>query len=340
MDRLVYTEEELLAGDEYASLQEEAGYRLHGGFGPDGAYISPRTKYRWPAVRAWQAEVERRGWPLLDATTELLKRENYPNFEQQRLLLTHGLGRTLWNSLTITGIVEGRGRMLAEYEPPDLQEIVEEDLEATAAGHLGKGLLKAHGWDEGGIEGIGAHDTMWFAARDMVFGKDAYPLPEPPESLSRPETGRLMPQVPGGYEQLLLMLMNVLLIEIRAEAGFQFNLRLMRSQEVFTERREEAARAAVLVERIRQDERIHVGYLRVVLSELREMTFHGVDGASVKGAIFMDPIWEGLKVYHGKTIFEQRRERIRDGIVAALRDLPGGDALVTEFDQLERPEAA
>ena len=46
----------------------------------------------------------------------------------------------------------------------------------SACGHLNLGLLYAHGMDEGGDpehpEAGGAHDAMWFAARDLVFGKD------------------------------------------------------------------------------------------------------------------------------------------------------------------------
>ena len=47
-------------------------------------------------------------------------------------------------------------------------------------------------------------------------------LPAIPESLARPELGRLMPLLPLEHEQTILMLMNVLMIEIRAEAFFSF----------------------------------------------------------------------------------------------------------------------
>ena len=82
MSQLVFTEAELCAEHDYARPQIEAGYRLHGGFDADGSYVSPRTLVRWPAVRAWQAELQRRGWPLNDATTKLLQRGNYPSFAQ------------------------------------------------------------------------------------------------------------------------------------------------------------------------------------------------------------------------------------------------------------------
>jgi len=342
MTKLVYSESELLAEHPYARPQVEAGYRLHGGFDAAGGYISPRTLNRWPAVRAWQAALTARGFPLIDATTRLLQRGTYPNFDQQKLLLDLGLGQTLWNSLTVTGIVEARGRGLADFTPPDFRFIVEEDISATATGHLGKGLLRAHGFDEGGSpeRGEGGHDVMWFAVRDLLFGKGAYPLPQPPESLGRPELGRLMPQIPPGYEQLVLMLMNVLMIEIRAEAFFSFCLRVMRAPELFAGRREEASHAAELVERIRRDEAIHVAYLQTVVSELRSFTFRAENGERLPGKAFIDPIWNGMVNWHSVTTLEHGRAQAREAIAARLLALPDGAARLAAFDALERKEAA
>src|SRR5260370_26502997 len=87
MTQLAYSEAELLAEHAYARPQSEAGYRIHGGFDAARGYISPRTLKRCPAVRAWQAALARRGWPLVDASTPLLQRGNYPNFAHQRPLL-------------------------------------------------------------------------------------------------------------------------------------------------------------------------------------------------------------------------------------------------------------
>lgn len=342
MSKLVYSEAELLAEHPYARPQIEAGYRLHGGFDPAGRYISPRTLKRWPAVRAWQETLERRGFPLIDASTRLLRRGNYPSFEQQKLLLDLGLGRTLWNALTITGFVEARGRRLAEFQAPDFQAVVEEDIAGTATGHLGKGLLKAHGLDEGGSaeKGEGGHDTMWFAVRDLLFGKDAYPLPVVPESLARPELGRLMPQIPPPHEQTILMLMNVLMIEIRAEAFFSFCMRLMRAGELFGDRRAAAEQAAVLVERIRQDEAIHVAYLQTAVSELRSFAFRAENGARVPGKAFIDPIWNGMVHWHSVTTLEHSRAQTHDAIAAQLLAAPDGARRLAAFDALEPREAA
>jgi hypothetical protein len=342
MSKLLYSEAELMAEHPYARPQIEAGYRLHGGFDRDGAYISPRTLNRWPAVRAWQAALVARGFPLIDASTRLLSRGSYPSFEQQRLLLDLGLGKTLWDSLTITGFVEARGRRLADFPAPAFDVIVEEDIGGTATAHLGKGLLRAHGLDEGGRpdKGEGGHDTMWFAVRDLLFGKDAYPLPVVPESLARPEIGRLMPQIPLPHEQTLLMLMNVLMIEIRAEAFFSFCTRLMRAHDAFADRRAAAEHAAVLVERIRQDEAIHVAYLQTVVSELASFTFRTEHGPRMQGKAFIEPIWAGMVHWHAVTTPDHARTQTREVIAAQLLAAPDGPKRLAAFDALEPRQAA
>jgi hypothetical protein len=342
MTKLVYSEAELFAEHPYARPQIEAGDRLHGGFDAAGAYLSPRTLNRWPAVRAWQAALQERGQPLIDATTRLLQRGAYPSFEQQKMLLDLGLGETLWNSLTVAGVIEARGLRLAEFEPPSLQDIVVEDISATCTGHLGKGLLKAHGYDEGGRPewGEGGHDVMWFAVRDLLFGKDAYPLPQIPESIARPELGRLMPQIPLAHEQLILMLMNVLMIEIRAEAFFAFNIRVMRSPDLFRDRRAAAEHAADLVERIRADEAIHVAYLQTAVSEMRSFTYRAENGRTIPGKAFIDPIWNGMVHWHSVTTLDHARAQAREQIAQRLLALPDGPARLAAFDGLEQKAAA
>lgn len=342
MTELLFTEAELLAEHPYARPQIEAGYRLHGGFDADDSYVSPRTLGRWPAVKAWQAALERRGWPLVDASTSLLRRGNYPNFAQQRFLLDLGLGQTLWDALTVTGTVEARGRFLADFVGPDFQSIIVEDIAGTTTGHLGKGLMKAHGFDEGGNadRGEGGHDLMWYAVRDLLFGRGAYPLPEIPPSLARPEQGRLMPQLPLPHEQTILLLMNVLMIEIRAEAFFSFCIRLMRAPEAFTGRREQAEHAADLVERIRQDEAIHVAYLQTAVSELRSFTFRGVDGGRVPGKAIIDPVWNGMVHWHSVTTLDHAHTQKREMIRAQLLSMPDGSRQLAAFDALGDREAA
>jgi hypothetical protein len=343
--KLRYSRDELLSSHAYARPHEEAGYRLHGGFDAGGEYISPRTLVRWPAVKAWNAGLAARGGELIDASGRLLEREGYPSFAQQKLLLQAGFGQTLWNSLTTTGVIEKRGQALCQLVAPDLQAIVVEDIAKTACGHLNLGLLYAHGMDEGGDpehpEAGGAHDAMWFSARDLVFGKDAWPMPEIPENISRPVEDREMPQIPAPYEQLIKFLTNVLMIEIRAEAFFSLCCRIFRDPELFTDRRENAELAARMVERIRTDEAIHVAYLQTTISELRAFTIKTVDGGHVKGAAVIDPIWAKMVEWHGLTERDLARVRTRANIEAQILAERGeaGRELLARLDAMDAQAA-
>lgn len=344
-ERTRFSRDELIASHAFAKPHQAAGYALHGGLDASGGYVSPRVLNRWPAVETWSAALEARGWPLLEAEIKLLKYPNFPNAAQQRLLLSQGLGQNFWNSLTVTGVIEARGRNLALFEVPDLQAIVVEDLSDTTCGHLAKGLFEAHGWDEGGGDprtpDLGAHDAMWFAVCDTVFGKDAYPLPEVPESIARPEAQtRELPQLAPAYEGLIKMMMNVLLIEVRAESFFAFCCDVLRDPANFPDRRKEAEEAARIVERIREDEQIHVAYLRSALSEMRSFTFKTLDSGTIAGAALLDPLWEQMVDWHGRRERELARERshgeIERFVVAKLGDAAGRD-FMARFDALGQP---
>jgi len=342
MTKLSYSTAEILADHPYAKPHQEAGYRLHGGFDAQGKYISPRTLNRAPAIKAWAEQLKARGAELVDSSQALMVRGNYPTAAQQKFLLDLGLGQTLWDSLTITGMIEARGLRLTQATAPDFQAIVVEDISNMAVGHLNKGLLMAHGLDEGGnaAKGEGGHDSMWFAVRDMLFGKNAYPFPEIPESIARPEMGRLMPQIPKDYEEWILLLMNVLMIEVRAENFFSFCTRVMRDPENFRDRREAAMHAAELVDRIRQDEAPHVGYLTDVISELRSFTIKTVDGGRVSGATVIDPVWRGMVQWHSVTNVDFDRKITHQEIADALCGKPNGAELLRRFDELEQKQAA
>ena len=337
MDRGAFTREELLSEHAYTRPHEAAGYRLHGGFDDTGRYVPPRTLGRWPAVRAWQQRLEARGLPLVAADRDLLVHGTFPSFEQHRVLLLHGYGRPLWNSLTITGVLEARGRLLADFAFPDFRQVVEDDLSETATGHLNGGLLTAHGLDEGGdpATGLGAHDAMWFAARDLLLGAGAWPVPPMPETISRPDSGRLVPQLPLAHEQMLLLLMNVLMIEVRAELAFDTTLRLATDPELFADRRPAAALAAQMVERIREDERIHVAYLRTVISEMRGFTWKAADGGRVPGDRIVDPAWRELVRWHAEENPRLHRAAARSEIREDVRRQPGGERLLALFDALD-----
>lgn len=340
MSALVYSRETLFSEHPYARIHEEGGVRLHGGFDASGAYVPPRSLGRNEALDAWTDALRTRGGDLFAADASLLTGPRMPNPAQQRLLLSHGIGAPFWNALTVTGKIEGRGRLLAEMQFPDLADIALEDVSGMAVGHLGKGLLVAHGIDEGGEpdRGIGGHDAMWFVLRDLVFGRDAYPDVAPPDSIARPEAGqRWMPEIGAEFEGLLSFLMNLLLIEFRAEIGFAGTQATLRSPDLFVDRRPAAERAAEIVERIRQDEEIHVRSLRLYLGEIRELTLRTVDGGTVPGAELIDRFWAGLVRW---ATVEQPRlaaERAYGPLRQQILQHPDGAAILAAFDALSDP---
>ncbi len=334
--QLRYSTEEILADHPFARLNQFGKRRLHGGYDAQGAYRSPRTFGRWPAIKAWRENFRKNGGEMIDASTRLLHAPHYPNLAQMKLLLANGITLPLWNSLTTTGIIEGRGKMLAQITAPDFQPLIEEDISETATAHLNKGLFVAHGLDEGGdgVSEIGAHDQMWYVARDLVLGENAHPIPDIPERAGRPGAeGREMPQIPAAHEMLIKQLMNVLMIEIRAERGFAFNVALMKDPDNFKDRRPAAEEAARIVDQIRQDEASHVGYLQLFISELRAFHFKTPDGL-VEGKTFIDPVWARIVAWNAEDVPRAQAEAAREQIEACLQGRPDAAALAKALDAL------
>lgn len=343
--RLRYTREELLADDEFARPHVEAGWRLHGGFDAAGRYVSPRMRHRAAAVEAWTEALRARGGDLLDADASLLGGIRCPNPAQTKLLLMEGLGQGFWNTLTITGRIEARGRVLAELPFPDFQSVIVEDIGEMALGHLHRGLLVAHGLDEGGEpdRGIGGHDAMWFALRDLAFGDVGHPEPAVPDNIARPQHQKpAAPPIATGHAQVLDFLLNLLLIEFRAERVFSQSECLLRDPELFSDRRREAEHAAELVDRIRQDERIHVDSLRLYLGEIRSLHFRtvgpGREGGTISGAEIIDEQWprliEWATVIQPPLVAEQQRALIRQRIATH----PEAARVQRAFDALEEQD--
>ena len=338
MSQLVYTREELLRSHDYARPHVIAGHQLHGGFDEEGCYVSPRALVRAPAIEAWTESLRARGGDLLDADSSLLGGIRYPNEAQQKMLLLEGLRQTFWNNLTITGLIEGRGRMLAEVTFPDFQEIVEEDISGMGIGHLNKGLLFAHGIDEGGEpdKGIGGHDVMWFALRDLAFGETDFPEPGVPERIGRPEARkREAPEIPEAYEQTLMFLLNLLLIEFRAELGFSLTERMLKDPELFLDRRAEAEEAAVVVNRIRTDEEIHVKSLRLYLGELASVHLKTVSGGRKPGSEVIDHAWQ--RIVHWATVEQPKLAAAESRKMLSERILKhaDGERILEKFLALE-----
>jgi hypothetical protein len=337
MTQLVFTRDEIMSEHDYASPFVVEGQRIHGGLDAGGRYVSPRTLGRSRAIESWTAALRERGGAPLPADESLLSGVRYPNAAQQRLMLREGLDQTFWNGLTVTGIIEARGRLLAEAQFPDMQDLVVEDVSEMALGHLGRGLLEAHGVDEGGQpdRGIGGHDVMWFALRDLAFGPRDWPMPEVPERIGRPDSvERLAPEIPAPYEQLLTFLCNLLLIEFRAELVFSFAQELLRDGELWPGRQKEARRAADLVGLIRQDEAIHVDSLRLYLGELRSVTLRTVDGGTIPGAEIVDRIWGVIVQWSTQELPKLSREQQRPVLEGRIRAHPEGERILAEFNAL------
>jgi hypothetical protein len=331
---LRYRRDELMEDHDYAEPQVIAGRRMHGGFLADGTYQPPRTKVRGPAIDAWTKALRDRGGELFDADASLLDGVRLPNVDQQRVLLRNGLGETFWNNLTIIGKIEAKGRLLADITFPDLQDVIVEDISDMAIGHLNEGLLVAHGLDEGGLpeQGIGGHDEMWFAARDLAFGAGAHPDVEPPENIARPDDQRRIPELRGDIEGLVSFLANLLLIEFRAELGFSETQAVLRTPDLWGDRSEQAAEAADIIGRIRTDEEIHVTSLRLYLGEIRACTFRTVDGGTISGAEVIDRFWADLVrwavVDKPELEADQQRRVLEDRIRAHV----DADRVLAEFD--------
>lgn len=338
MTQLIYTQEELCRSHDYARPHTIAGHRVHGGFDAHGSYVPPRSLVRVPAIEAWTQALRRRGGDLMPADASLLDGIRYPNDAQQKLLLQEGLGQTFWNNLTVTGQIEARGRLLAETVFPDFQQITAEDISQMGIGHLNRGLLFAHGIDEGGEpdKGVGGHDVMWFALRDLAFGDCGYPQPEVPDRIGRPDAAqREIPELPPAYEQVIMFLLNLLLIEFRAEIGFSSTERILRDPDLFTDRRLQAEEAAEVVNRIRMDEEIHVRSLQLYLGELRNLEFETLGGGRKPGDAIIDPAWERVRHWATAEAPKLQAEQSRQLLTRRILASSDGKRILERFDALE-----
>jgi hypothetical protein len=144
-----------------------------------------------------------------------------------------------------------------------------------------------------------------------------------------------MPPISEPHARVIYFLLNLLLIEFRAERGFAMSERLLRDPELFTERREQAEHAAVIVDRIRRDEEIHVTSLRLLLGEVRSLDFRTLDGGTIKGSEIVDDFWHDIShwatVEQPPLVAEQQRTLCQERI--ALH--PEAARVQRAFDALE-----
>jgi hypothetical protein len=298
-DQVTFTEDELLLDHDIAEPLVEGGVRCHGGFTEDGAYVSPRTRHRVPAIAAWQAgHAATFGTDVLHVPLDTWP-EHFPNVAQARHLIRAGVPEPLIATLTRIGTVEGFGANIRYLEPGDLQRHFDEDLRGTATDHLGKGLFEAHGRDEAGWEEEAGHRDMWFAARDIAFESPTATV-DIEAMLARMGFGQ--PGTPGGMqlertlphdidvnlELICSLMVRVLLIEVQAFHTFAWAEDWLADRDLVAG----DGRAAELVSFIRADETPHVGYLKTALTEMRDRTWIGASGKQYAGTEMIATLWD------------------------------------------------
>ncbi len=276
MNRSDYTRDELLAEHSYDRRLVVDGITCHGGF-INGTYVSPRTLWRVPAIDAWQ----RRLPPgeigaVLDPISSRIP-PHFPNVEQTRLLVREGVTLPLVRILSLIAIIEGYGGEVLRTVPvPPFKECLREPIDGTALAHL-DALFEAHARDEAG------HRTMWELARDIALDR-----PEIPKDLAPnfpPPTGlRLLPEIPGDLEAVILRMLGVLTVEVFAVGAFEWARAVLGDASLFARH----AEAEALIGYVQQDEAPHVGYLATALAELRCRTLEGDDGEAVTGRGVID----------------------------------------------------
>ena len=304
--QLDWTEAELLTTDDVAEPLVAGGVRCHGGYSDDGAYVSPRTKYRVPAIEAWQqAHRENFGTEILDAPLELWP-EVFPNVAQTKYLLREGVPAPTIASLTRIGTVEGFGSMIRAVTVENMQSHFDESIAGAAIAHLQSGLFEAHARDEAGWEEEGGHKQMWFAARDVAFENPVTDdmtqtmlvrmgilpadgkTPSPEQLRAAAEAMRRFPDLDLSLEMMLRRMVGLLFIEVSAFHTFAWAEAVLADTDLVAGDGE----AAELVRCIQADETPHVDYLRTALTEMRDRTFVGESGRRIAGTEVIGTLWD------------------------------------------------
>jgi hypothetical protein len=337
--RLEFKFDELLASPKLDAPLIAGGMRCHGGFDANGNYVSPRTLWRNPAVRAWQEQhLANSALPILEIPKDAIP-PHLPSVAQAKLLLKEGVREPMVRTLTEIAIVEGFGATIRDLPVPPMSSFIRDDVAGTALGHLTGGLFEAHARDEAGWGDEGGHKQMWEAARDLALSNPKVPGDVLMAIMGRRGGGnraRMLPQFNEEVERVIGFMMNVLIIEVFAVSTFHWAEEVLADPEVSDSPEE----ASAMIRYIRSDESPHVEYLRTALSELSARTLIGEDGKEYNGnEIVQDLLDRSLK-----TIIRQRGAERRAQLHASIRASAQGivkdvDELIQRFDALATPWA-
>ena len=331
--KLEYTTEELMSDDEYEEPLFGGEVRCHGGYS-GGQYISPRVKFRKPAILAWKQRLIDDGEPLVYIPDEYVP-PNYPSYDQAKYLLQEGIVDPVTRALTTISIVEGFGARIRDIDLPDFEKEIREDISGTALAHLDKGLIEAHARDEAGHRDQGGHKQMWEAARDIGLNN-----PEIPDDvLMRMMSGsrsrsreRLFPDLSANMEGMISFIATVLVVETFAEDVFAWAIDLLGDPEVS----HDPELASHLVKCIRSDETPHVDYLTVALSELRARTLISEDGKrEFQGSEVIDLIFSRQLRGAATNRPKDARQFLQTEIHELISDKDKANRISSKFESLD-----
>jgi hypothetical protein len=333
--QLTFTAEEILANVATSEPLVVKGVKCHGGFDADGHYRSPRTRFRVPAIEAWQAQhVATSGTPLFEIPADLIS-PHLPNVAQAKFLLRSGVREPMIRTLTEIAIVEGFGAMIRELPVPPVASFIREDTAGTALAHLTGGLFEAHARDEAGWSEEGGHRQMWDAARDAALSNPAispeiYELIMIRRGPANPQS--LFPELGEPVGRLIRFMMNVLAIEVFASSTFAWAEEVLSDPDVS----DAPVEAANLVRFIRADESPHVEYLRTALSEIAARTLITTDGKSFEGREVVERQADRTIRAMLRNRIDERPTMVRELIrkTAGVKDV---EELLARFDALATP---
>ncbi len=349
-DQLDWSETELLADHSYTEPQIVAGVRCHGGYDESGTYVSPRTLNRVPAIEAWQqAHRGTFGTDIIDIPLDTWP-EHYPNVPQARFLLDNSIPDPIIAVLTRIGTVEGFGGLIRYTNVPDLPTTFEEDTRGTALAHLEHGLFEAHARDETGHEHEGGHTHMWWAARDLAF---EHPITEDQTTvmlermgISQPGSGgkidpqrlraeamanRVLPDdVDFDLESMLARMISLLFIEISAFHAFNWAQTILDDDD----RVAGDGAAGDIIRHIRADETPHVGYLKTVLTEIRDRTVIDAKGRRRPGTDIVGPMWDRALENSLGARRDAQLDAMRAEVALAVEGRRNAKDLLAQFDEL------